>query len=70
MPDERPNTHPAQRRSVNAALSPTGRTRAVRAQANEAAEAPEWATLRWKQRVEAEARSRLKHEVREIGAAR
>lgn len=30
---------------------------------------PEWATARWKQRVEAEARSRLKREVRDVGAA-
>jgi hypothetical protein len=31
---------------------------------------PEWATARWKHRVEAEARSRLKREVRDVGAAR
>jgi hypothetical protein len=32
--------------------------------------APEWATERWKHQVEAEARHRLKHEVRDVGAER
>lgn len=31
---------------------------------------PEWTTEPWKHRVEAEARNRLKREVRDVGAAR
>jgi hypothetical protein len=31
---------------------------------------PEWTTERWMHRVEAEARTRLKHEVRDVGALR
>jgi hypothetical protein len=31
---------------------------------------PEWTTARWRHRVEAEARNRLKHDLHDVGGAR
>jgi hypothetical protein len=44
--------------------------RTARASAQPAPQVPEWGTDRWKRQVEAEARNRLKRDVRDIGARR
>ena len=53
------------RRPAQAAPTPTARSRPEREH-----QVPEWETEAWMRRVEAEARHRLKRDVRDIGARR
>lgn len=48
----------------------TGREPRRPARARRIAPLPEWMTERWKHRVEAEARGRLKREVQDVGSHR
>ena len=59
------NRRIAPRRMVTRATGRfTGPTKAIKL-----GQLPEWMTQRWKQRVEAEARRRLKRELRDVGRA-
>jgi hypothetical protein len=69
MLDYRRNTRPPRHHEARAATALSRRITAAR-MTNDDTGAPEWATLRWKQQVEAEARNRLRHEVHDIGASR
>ena len=46
------------------------RPRAQRSAMGDTTRVPEWTTDRWKHRVEAEARNRLKHDLHDVGATR
>ena len=48
--------------------STTAEPRKRRRAAGDSTPLPEWATERWQHRVEAEARSRLKHDLHDVGA--
>jgi hypothetical protein len=48
---------------------PTGAPNQRKASAD-GARVPEWTTERWRHRVEAEARNRLKHDLHDVGAPR
>ena len=61
---DRPAAHGATKRS-----SMTAKPRKRRRAAGDSTPLPEWATERWQHRVEAEARSRLKHDLHDVGAA-
>lgn len=66
MTEANRTTDTSRRRRITRVAAPvTGSTNAP-----EQRQLPEWATERWKQRVEAEARRLLKREVRDVGAAR
>jgi len=67
MPDVSPNTRTSRRRASGP--SPAGRPPRS-AKRHKQPQVSEWATQSWKHRVEAEARKRLKHEVRDLGADR
>jgi hypothetical protein len=57
------------RRPAKAASAPTERPTA-RTRAEREPQVPEWGTEHWKRQVEAEARNRLKRDVRDVGARR
>lgn len=61
--------HRTLRRRTAIALSAPARRLPAGSRARKRAETPEWTTERWKHRVEAEARNRLKRDIRHIGAA-
>jgi len=68
MRDVSHNTRTFRRRKAGGPAS-AGRS-ARSGKAHKHVQVPEWATESWKHRVEAEARKRLKHRVRDLGTDR